>query len=939
MQRDKGSSGSNARKGNRPPGLRGKEIGLYYRNLTRQRKKERGEDENPIEPKIHLGCKVSVPSGVLERVKEYMEEYNQTPAKENSDVDGQFKRQFRHLLSVNFEEFVAETKEENEDVSYTNPKLDEMLRQELEQRQQEDAARKRLQARQKLPTMRYANDIVQAVKDNQVILVVGSTGCGKTTQVPQILLDDAISRGCGSECRIICTQPRRISAITIAEWVSYERCESLGSSVGYQIRLESRKPRDRASITYCTTGVLLQQLQSDPLMHNLSVLILDEIHERSVETDLLMGLLKVILPHRPELKVILMSATVREQDFCDYFGNCPMFRIEGVMFPVRMLYLEDVLAVTNYEFGNSHDRRPKRCRPEQKMQHQAMIEPYLRRIRNSYDSRVLEKLRLPESEGCEDLDFIAHLVYYICENEPEGAILVFLPGYDKISQLYNLLQSPQSPKGQRWRDNLVVFPLHSLMQSTEQKAVFRHPPSGKRKVIISTMIAETSVTIDDVVYVINSGRTKSTNYDIETNIQTLEEVWVTKANTQQRKGRAGRVRPGICYNLFSRAREDLMEEIPTPEILRSKLESIILILKLLHIDDPYRFLQTLINAPNPEAIRIGVNLLMRIEALDSAGILTPLGMHLAKLPIDPQMGKMILMSALFCCLDPVTSAAAALSFKSPFYAPLGKESRVDEIKRKMARNMRSDHLLVHNTIQAYRESRHMHAERDFCYKNFLSSTTLNQLEGMKNQFSELLYNYKFLTSSNCKDSASNTNSSKIPLLRAIIGAGLYPNMAHLRKSRQIRNRVRAIHTMATDDGRRVNFHPSSVNSGESGFDSSYFVYYQRQKSSNLYLLDSTMVFPMALIIFGDGVEAGVTQNTPYLCVAKTYYFKCNPETADVVLELRRHLEKLLLKKAMYPAPIEENGYERQLIKAIELLLSLDERLGEDYISSDEIDDI
>ncbi|XP_016976027.1 ATP-dependent DNA/RNA helicase DHX36 [Drosophila rhopaloa] len=934
MQRERDSSGSHARKGNRPPGLRGKEIGLYYRNLSRQRKM--GAD--PKEPEIRLGCKVSVPGGVLSRVKEFMVDYSRAPARENSDVDAQFQRQFRHLLSVNFEEFVAETKEKNEGVDFANPKLDEKLLQELENRQQGEKFRKRWAARQKLPTMKYAEEIVQAVRENQVILIVGSTGCGKTTQVPQILLDDAISRGCASSCRIVCTQPRRISAITIAEWVSYERCESLGNSVGYQIRLESRKARDRASITYCTTGVLLQQLQSDPLMHNLSVLILDEIHERSVETDLLMGLLKVILPHRPQLKVILMSATVREQDFCDYFENCPMFRIEGVMFPVQMLYLEDVLAKTNYQFQQSRDRRPKRDRPERRMMHEAMIGPYLRRIRHLYDSHVLEKLRLPESEGCEDIDFIADLVYYICENEPEGAILVFLPGYDKISQLYNLLERPKSPKGQRWQDQIAVFPLHSLMQSAEQQTVFRRPPAGKRKVIISTIIAETSVTIDDVVYVINSGRTKATNYDIETNIQTLEEVWVTKANTQQRKGRAGRVRPGVCYNLFTRAREDLMADIPTPEILRSKLESIILSLKLLHIDNPYRFLQTLINPPNPEAIKLGVDLLMRIEALDKSGILTPLGMHLAKLPIDPQMGKMILMSALFCCLDPITSAAAALSFKSPFYAPLGQESRVDEIKRRMARNMRSDHLLVHNTIIDYRESRYAHAERDFCYKNFLSSMTLQQLERMKNQFSELLYNYKFLTSSNCKDTASNMNSGKIPLLRAIIGAGLYPNMAHLRKSRQIKNRVRAIHTMATDDGRRVNFHPSSVNCGESGFDSDYFVYFQRQKSTDLYLLDSTMVFPMALIIFGDGVEAGVTQNTPYLCVAKTYYFKCNQETADVVLELRSNLEKLLLKKALYPAPIEENGYEKQLIKAIELLLSLDERLCED-ISSDEIDDI
>jgi len=233
MQRDRDTSGSYARKPRHPPGLKGKDIGLYYRNLARQQKKDRGEEQ----PQIRLGCNVSVPSGVLARVKEFMEEYNRAPTRDKRDVDAQFKRQFRHLLKVNFEDFVAETKEKNEGLDYTNAKLDETLQLELEQRQQEDNGRERLAARNKLPTMKYAKKIVKAVRKNQVILIVGSTGCGKTTQVPQILLDDAISRGCASSCRIVCTQPRRISAITIAEWVSYERCESLGNSVGYQIRL------------------------------------------------------------------------------------------------------------------------------------------------------------------------------------------------------------------------------------------------------------------------------------------------------------------------------------------------------------------------------------------------------------------------------------------------------------------------------------------------------------------------------------------------------------------------------------------------------------------------------------------------------------------------------------------------------------------------------
>lgn len=604
QRRDKSHSGAGRGTG-RPPGLSGREIGMYYRNLARQRKKDDNEEK-----KIRLGCDVSVPPTILKRVNECMEQFEAGDINVEN-LDANFKQQFRQLLSVNFDEFVHETKKQHEGVEYRNCDLDQRLRKEHKENLQSPEFSSRYKERLKLPTMAQAGEIIKAVEQNQVILIVGSTGCGKTTQVPQLLLDDCIAKGIGTSCHIVCTQPRRISAITVAERVSYERNESLGQSVGYQIRLEGCKPRERASIKYCTTGILLQQMQSDPLLHNVSVLILDEIHERSVETDLVMALLKYILPQRPSLKVILMSATVREQDFCDYFNQCPMLRIEGTMFPVEVLYLEDVLTLTGYRFGNrqsdGRNKKHKRDQPE----HRAMIEPYIRRMRGKYADRVLDQLRLTESEGCEEIDFIADLVFYICETQPDGAILIFMPGFDKISQLHRALESPRSAKGQRWRDYLQLFPLHSKMPSVEQQAVFRRPPKGKRKVIISTIISETSVTIDDVVYVINTGRTKMSNYDIDSNIQTLEECWVTQANTQQRKGRAGRVQPGICYNLFSRARENLMSEVPTPEILRCKLESIILSLKLLHIDDPYVFLKTLINAPVEEAIGKGIALLKR----------------------------------------------------------------------------------------------------------------------------------------------------------------------------------------------------------------------------------------------------------------------------------------------------------------------------------------
>ncbi|XP_033149949.1 LOW QUALITY PROTEIN: ATP-dependent DNA/RNA helicase DHX36 [Drosophila busckii] len=914
-------------KGKRPYGLKGKEIGMYYKKLSQQRKQNSKE-----EAKIKLGCDVSVPPAMLDRVQGYVKLFKDGVATQVNEqrLNEDFKTQFGALISVDFDEFLDEMKKQHGNMeSFDNERLDKQLLQKQEEAHElNNIFQERYRARLRLPTMAQAANIIDAVANNQVVLIVGSTGCGKTTQVPQILLDDAIGKGIGSQCRIVCTQPRRISAITVAERVSYERAEKIGKSVGYQIRLEACKPRERASITYCTTGVLLHQLQSDPLMHNTSVLILDEIHERSVETDLLMGLLKLILPHRPALKVILMSATVREQDFCDYFDQCPMFHIDGVMFPVQMLYLEDVLELTGYQFDSKREKRAKSA--AEQAEHRAMIEPYIRRVRGNFDKRVLEQLRLPESEGC-DIDFVSHLIYHICSREAEGAILVFMPGYDKISQLHSILEKPRTALGQHWKDHLQLYTLHSMLPSVEQQAVFGRVPRGKRKVIISTIIAETSVTIDDVVYVINTGRTKVSSYDTETNIQALEEAWVTKANTQQRRGRAGRVQPGICYNLFSRAREERMPEMPTPEILRSKLESILLSLKLMHIEDPYGFLQTLINPPAKEAISNGLALLKRIEALDSAGLLTPLGMHLAKMPIDPQMGKMMLMSTLFRCWDPISSAAAALSYKSPFYTPIGLERRVDETKRRLACNMRSDHLCLHNTICAYRECGRAQRQRDFCYNNFLSFMTLQQLERMKQQFAQLLHNYKFLSSSDCQHDKSNSNSENVSLVRAIIGAGLYPNMAHLHKARQIRNQVRTVHSMTTDDGRHVNFHPSSVNSGEASFESNYFVYYQRQKSSALYLLDATMVFSPARTPQVSLTLVSMIRVPPTRVDYVMYRVRCEPEVRD------RLEAPCLLKKALYPAPVDENSHENELIRAIELLLSLDEGMGDEY--SDDIDNI
>ncbi|XP_050334370.1 ATP-dependent DNA/RNA helicase DHX36 isoform X1 [Bactrocera neohumeralis] len=923
-----------------PPGMRGRDIGMFYRNLSKRKKSKTDT------PTIKLGPCVSVPQTVLAKVEESLRRFEQSC--EDEKVLKDFETQFRHLLCSDFEDFIISTKSTSVELQ-DNEFQNQRYKSEVLAKERDPEFQQRYEQRLKLPTMKQSERILAAIKENQVLLIVGSTGCGKTTQVPQLILDDYIFNNRGSQCHVVCTQPRRISAVTVSERVAYERLEKLGVSVGYQIRLESELPRDNGSILYCTTGVLLQKLQTDPLMNAVNVVIIDEIHERGVETDLLLALFKIVLPHRPNLKVILMSATVSEQEFSAYFNNCCTIYIEGTMFPVKVNYLEDIIQETGFtRFRNN----PHECAKNKPRQHgkqfnrqnandfayTAMMEPYLRQIKDKYDSQVLQSLRCTDSEGCENLQFIEHLIFYICDTKPPGAILVFLPGYDKISKLNSILLNPTLPIGQRYSRKIQVYPLHSMMPTMFQKNIFQPSPPGIRKIILSTTVAETSVTIDDVVYVINSGRMKTNNYNVEANLQTLEETWVTKANSQQRRGRAGRVQPGICYNLFSRAREKTMIDHLVPEIKRSKLESTILNLKMLHIKDVDHFLNTLMSPPDNQAITNGINLLKRINALDAEGTLTPLGMHLARLPVDPQIGKMLVMAALFRCMDPITTVAAGLSFKSPFYTPLGKEKDVDRVKRDLSANKRSDHLLIDNVMLNYRESLQDGSERDFCYKNYLNIATLAQLEDMKRQFASLLRAASFTESGSCNAKTSNENSNNIPLLRAIIAAGLYPNMAYLSKVRRTKNHVNAIHHLSTPEERRISFHPSSVNSNEASFDSHYFVYFQKQKSSSVFIMDATMVFPMALIIFGDGVETGYTEHKVfYISVARTYYFKCDPGTAKMMMELRKRLEWLMQKRALNPSPIQPNTSEDYIIKAIQILLSLDDVYDytDQYLSSDE----
>lgn len=687
-------------------------------------------------------------------------------------LNATFKHKFTELTTGKIEE-----KLQGATLLPRNEFLDEELYEEFETRKQTPAYQRIQPQRTKLPSFHKKEQILNLIEENQVVVISGETGCGKTTQVSQFILDDFVEQRKGSMCRIICTQPRRISAISISERVAQERGEHLGVGCGYQIRLEKKLPRNYASVTFCTTGVVLRLMQDDPCLSKVSHIILDEIHERDVSSDFLIALLKQVITQRKDLKLILMSATLNAEKFSDYYQDCPHINIPGFTFPVKEYYLEDVLEKTGYIYPNYMFNKKKRSRKKSSSFISDFVEPYARHMESNktYSRQVCEQLRHPNHEDL-NLELILSLLIHICRNEKDqGAILAFLPGYADISTLNKLMRG----SGKFPEELYLIIPLHSIMPTINQKQIFEPPPRGVRKVILATNIAETSITIDDVVFVIDCGRIKMTNFDPNTNTQTLNAEWVALANASQRRGRAGRVQAGVCFHLYTKIRERFLENYPKPEILRTRLENTILSIKALQLGKAHAFLRMVMEPPDSTAIDLAVSLLKRLNALDEDETLTPLGYHLAKLPISPQMGKMILLGTIFSCLDPILSIAAALDFKDPFLCPLGKEREASKKKMELGGWLHSDHLLLHTAMKRYEQSGGQWSSQSFCREFFISPQIMSQLCKMKKQFMEHLVDMDFVESTEFKDRRYNRNSNNESLVKAIVSGGLYPNVGRI----------------------------------------------------------------------------------------------------------------------------------------------------------------
>uniref|UniRef100_A0A6Q2WUT0 RNA helicase n=1 Tax=Esox lucius TaxID=8010 RepID=A0A6Q2WUT0_ESOLU len=803
---------------NRPPShLKGREIGLWYAKWGGLKRKENERK--------------SVRSYLLE------------PQEERTETEQIGKDKDLEYL---FQEVVRENA------------LDQQLKRDLE-RKRADSKYLEILALYLYSLFPFQQELVEVIRSNQVLVVSGETGCGKTTQVTQFILDDYIDRGMGSLCRVVCTQPRRISAISVAERVAAERAERVGdgNSCGYQIRLQSRLPRKQGSVLYCTT-VSQSLSSSNPIL-------------------------------------------------IQFKYNCPMIHIPGMTFPVQEFLLEDVVEMLRYR-PQKQERRPRwkrgfmqaqNSRPEKEQKEAEYKESwpcYARTLRDRYSDSTIEVLEMMDDDDKIDLELVVQLIRHIVLSEEEGAILVFLPGWDNISSLNDLLMTQQMFKS----DRFVIIPLHSLMPTVTQTSVFKRPPPGVRKIVIATNIAETSITIDDVVFVIDGGKIKETHFDTQNNISTMAAEWVSLANAKQRRGRAGRVCPGKCYHLYNSLRASLMEAYQLPEIMRTPLEELCLQIKILKLGPIAEFLRKALDPPTEEAITLAITHLMDLNALDRSEALTPLGFHLARLPVEPHIGKLILFGALLGCLDPVLTIAASLSFKDPFFIPLGKEKVADMRRRTLSRDSKSDHLTIVNAFCGWEEAklRSNQVEREFCWSNFLSANTLQMLHNMKGQFAEHLLGAGFISSKNPKDPEANFNSENEKLIKAVIVAGLYPKVAMIKPSG---SKKRPVRVYTKTDG-KVCIHPKSVNAEEIQFNYSWLIYHLKMRTSSIFLYDCTEVSPFSLLFFGGDITIQTDEET--IAVDEWIVFQSPARIANLVKSLKKELDSLLEEKIRNPAPVD-----------------------------------
>lgn len=738
------------------------------------------------------------------------------------------------------------------------------------------------ETRQSLPVFTRAQEVLSHIENNDVTICMAATGSGKTTQIPQMILDESIKRGEGATCNIFCTQPRRLAAISVADRVAKERGEKLGGSVGYQVRFEAKHPEPHGSITFCTIGIFLKKMQSalegrDSSLDVITHVVVDEVHERDVDTDLLLVVLKRLMADRKArnklLKIVLMSATIDPTLFQGYFPDdkgqpAKVVEVPGRSFPVQKYFMDDfipTLVKSRYNWVFNEDSVAK-----------YVINELGQPVATSLGVQLPISSRSSSSQTRgEDLDLpyplIAATISSVLENSNDGHVLVFCPGWDEIKAVERQLLEPTGRLAFNFADSsrFSIHLLHSTIPLAEQQVIFEPPPPGVRRIILATNIAETSVTIPDVVYVVDTARVKELRFDPERHMSSLVSAWVGSSNLNQRAGRAGRHRPGEYYGILGQARSNALQPYQTVEMKRADLSNVAMHVKALDFPrmSVEEVLAAAIEPPDPERVASAMKTLHMVGAINMNQSLTSLGRVLLQLPVEVQVGRLVLYGSFFRCLDQALTLAAILTNRDPFVSPMHLKVEAAAKKNSWSPDeFRSDvlsALRAYNAWWALQSTGQYVTANRFCSDNFLAKPTLLLISKIKTHLLQSLYHAGVIDVSaggNLDGSQTslevppelNVNGESLPLLAALIAIASQPKYA-IRTGRMFR----------TSKEKNTMIHPSSVNhrKRDPNEDSQHvekqlYAYTEMRRnlagggSSQTYLVNTTKLDPMTYMLFG-----------------------------------------------------------------------------------------
>jgi len=615
------------------------------------------------------------------------------------------------------------------------------------------------QQRESLPVYKFRTELIKAVHANQLLIVVGDTGSGKTTQLTQYLAE----AGFANNGIIGCTQPRRVAAMSVAKRVAEEVGCELGQEVGYTIRFEDcTSPATK--IKYMTDGMLQREILMDSELKRYSVIMLDEAHERTIATDVLFALLKKTIKKRSDLKIIVTSATLDADKFSAYFNECPIFSIPGRTFPVEVMYSRE-----------------------------------------------------PESDY---LDAALVTVMQIHLTEPPGDILLFLTGQEEIDTSCEILFERMKALGPSVPE-LIILPVYSALPSEMQSKIFDPAPPGSRKVVIATNIAETSITIDHIYYVIDPGFVKQNAYDPKLGMDSLVVTPISQAQAKQRSGRAGRTGPGKCFRLYTEAAFQ-SEMLPTsiPEIQRQNLSTTILMLKAMGINDLLHF--DFMDPPPTNTMLTALEELYALSALDDEGLLTRLGRKMADFPMEPSLAKVLIAAVDLECADEILSIVAMLSIPPPFYRPKEKQTQADQKKAKF-HDAHGDHLTLLNVYNGWKQNKFANP---WCFENFIQARSMRRAKDVRDQLVKIMERYKHRIIS------CGRNTQKV---RQALCSGFFRNSAKKDPQEGYKTLI---------EGTPVYLHPSSALFGKQA---EWVIYHTLVLTTKEYMHCTTAIEPKWLV--------------------------------------------------------------------------------------------